>query len=236
MADRTERPNLEHDEISADLPWYITGALDETRKREIEAYLASSPAAREELATERRLRDGLLARDDFEGADDQTWERLKEAIAAETPTPAPSRVPDQRDATAAQGGSILPDLSWLLDWLDRWRFPVAGTAIGAAALVIGLSLPTQDAGIIPAGDPAPYQTLTTPDEIKGPSLRVKAAADADPKVILALFAELGLTVADAPSPGGVYLLTTAEDADLGAAASILSNAPEIAFVVVRTGR
>ncbi|MEM8699894.1 MAG: hypothetical protein AAGF44_12025, partial [Pseudomonadota bacterium] len=122
------------------------------------------------------------------------------------------------------------------DWLDRWRLPVAGTAIGAAALVIGLSLPPQDAGIVPAGDPAPYQTLTTPDEIEGPSLRVKAAADADPKVILALFAELGLTVAGTPSPGGVYLLTTAEDADLGAAASILSNAPEIAFVVVRTGR
>ncbi|MEL6479078.1 MAG: zf-HC2 domain-containing protein [Pseudomonadota bacterium] len=213
------------DEVRADLPWYVTGALDDARRREIDAHLAASPSLREELAEERRLRESLLARDDFESADEQIWQQLKTVVetpAAPTWPAAPARA---------------PLLERIMEALDTWRLPLAGGGLAFAAIALAMVLAPQLIGL---GDgqnqAAPYTTLTTPEEVSGPTLRVKAVDGTEEGALLALFSDLGLEVIGDPSPTGLYLLQPRTEADLGDAAAILSDTPEIAFVVLRTGR
>lgn len=80
-------------ELDQLLPWYVNGTLGDDERARVEAYLAASAGAREEVELLRRLRDHVKASQPSQSPGELGLKRLQREIASE------------RKAAAAQGGS-----------------------------------------------------------------------------------------------------------------------------------
>lgn len=88
------------------LPWYVSGALDETEQSRIEAHLAECAECRAELALERRLSTEIVA---LPTEAEPAWEAMQRRIAA----PAPRRTkPARRNPARQAAKAALPWIGW----------------------------------------------------------------------------------------------------------------------------
>lgn len=203
MAMTNAKPD-EGDRMELLLPWYASGTLNAAEAREVEAWLAAHPEARERVALIREemdesvaaneslglpgtgARDRLMAAIAAEAAPqggvsaDGFWQRMRDAFGVLVPA---GFSPAFTIAGAAAGVVILVQAAAL-------ALLLSGTEIGGVHLASG-----KDGGIAP-----------------GTFVMVRFADDAKAGDIAALLRPMGASIVDGPKPGAVFKVRVGSEA------------------------
>ena len=161
-------------ELDQLLPWYVNGTLGDDERARVEAYLAASAGAREEVELLRRLRDHVKASQPSQSPGELGLKRLQREIAAE-----------RRTAQAAPPAPASP--GW-------WR-PAAISAALVIAIQGALLFQLQpDSGVGTATGDGPGGTV----------IEVTFAADATESEIRTALQAIDGRLVDGPGALGVY--------------------------------
>ena len=213
-----EMKTISRDEAWDLIPWYVNGTLDAREAAAVEAFLAEDPSFRAEVASERRMAEGVAALDSMDVEMERSLSAMRRRIEAEAASP--------KAPASSEAGAVRRALAGLAKLDLRLVFPVgAVTAAVAVLLVILQPAPLPD---------AEFRTLTDPTAVSEvPQLRIKVSGNATETALRRLFLEHELRVVDGPSPTGVYTLETAPGADAQMIAAALLASPEVDFAAVR---
>lgn len=180
--------SIAHEEAIELLPWLVNGAMEESEQREVQAHTRTCVICRREL-------DAL--------------EQLQ-AIVARQAHPDPVPAPDMRAINARIDAAVERQQRWgglsarLREMCSSpWRLAFA--AQSALVVVLAAAL------IWPEAPEPEFTTLTQPQALPdGPYVRAVFSPDLRVKQLAGLLGETGLSIADGPSPRGVYTLKAAE--------------------------
>src|SRR5258705_10827702 len=77
----------EHQDISALLPWYVNGSIDERDRQRLDAHLALCAGCRDELAREQWIYQGMTAETAVEYMPPPSLKRLQARLDGGPPAP-----------------------------------------------------------------------------------------------------------------------------------------------------
>lgn len=176
------------DDVTELLPWYVNGTLTAEEKQAVEALLAESQQAREELEWLRQLHATAQASRD-ERPSELGWQRLKRDIRR-----------DQAGRAVDSGPQEAP-ARW-----GRWgpRLAVAASLI----LVVQLGIFYQQAH---EGEPIEPLSGGVPAVADGWLVQVEFDLKTDWQSIVNTLDELGASIVMGPSPAGLVRLRIAPD-------------------------
>jgi hypothetical protein len=198
-------------EVVASLPWLANETLSDAERSRVEGHLAECEACRREAERCRLERAALRA----------------EGLAAPSPHPAQlerlmARIERSESAPGEADGGRRPSL------LRRTPRPVRWALAAQLVALAGLGfLATRPTAIAPA--PA-FRTLSDPAARAGGDLRVVFDPAATEAEIRALLLSAGASIADGPSPAGIYTLALApagEGPSLAAVLELLRADPRV---------
>jgi anti-sigma factor RsiW len=205
---RSALPADPHRECWDLLPWFITGRLDPAQRASVESHLEGCKDCREELSSQRDLRDALAREDtvayspaaSFEGL----WSRIEEL---ERELPPVDTTQTQTDTRAVSSRSR----PWRPSSVSRWL--VAAVVVQA----IGLAWV---AGVLVSDRTTtdwPFQTVTSPvtGDASMPRYRVVFARDITLEGVQQVLDEHGLAIVRGSAASDVFTLAApAERAEL----------------------
>lgn len=174
---------------------------------------------------QRRLAEAVAEQDPDDAIEARGWEQMQARILQpEQPAEPVIAPPEQRRKKLRW-----PKLSGLTDAISMPGFAApAMLSLGVAIFAAGyfVSQPGETVFETMTSDGAPSSTV----------IRIQVAEGTSEQALRVLLVGQQLRIVDGPTETGVYTLAPAEDADLAALSASLSSAPEIAVVLVRTGR
>ncbi len=194
MTDTMEK-FTEREEIEMLLPWYESGTLETADVERVERYLESHPEMRSQLALIGDERFETTIANEMLGAPSPgALDKLRAAIAAETPAPSP---------LVTAGQSIWQEIARIFTSPTPRAVQFAGIA---AALVLMLQ-----AGVIgslwqqPSASPPPggYATASG-EEGRGFAVIVRFAPTATASAIAEALTPLNGQIVSGPKPGGLF--------------------------------
>jgi Putative zinc-finger len=185
---------LEHQDVSALIPWYINGSVDELGRQRVDAHLLLCVSCRDDLARDRRLYQVMTA----------------EAAVEYMPATSLKRLQARLDAIdGATGTHVRADVA-ATDEPRRRSMPWQGLiAASVAVMAVALSLLATDRWLqfrAHAAQPN-YYTVTTPathapDEV----IRAVFAPTITLVELQAILDEAQLRIISGPTEAGVYSL------------------------------
>lgn len=197
-----------HEEISALLPWYVTGRLDDDERARVEAHLKTCPQCQSDVAAECKLQAVVadLSVNGIEDADDG-WTRLQSQVKAR-----PQRLVTRRLVQQWRGSA---------PWL-RWA-----AAAQLAALVVGgggaLWWQVRQA---PKAEPAVYHALGSAPETPAGNVVVVFRPDITERDLRQTLRDSHARLVDGPTAADAYILHVAPK-DRDATLATLRNRPAI---------
>lgn len=210
---------MTREEFEELLPWYATGTLDPEETRSVEAHLASSPDARQELARFQVLHAVVQ---DTSGEPEWNPGLVNDAL---------QRI-DVYERERAGGAATAR--GGLAAWLRRTFVPTweATPSLARAALVAQLALLLAvGAALLVPGERGGYQTVGGSQASDHARLSVGFAAQATEPQLRALLRELDATLVGGPSALGLYTVELEaepdDDAAIEAALARLRETPHV---------
>ena len=206
----------QHPEISALIPWYVNGTLDEREVQRVEAHLARCAMCREDLAQERYVYRGMNSAPFVEHIPAASLKRLQAQLdGAEAAPPAVS---------AANGRPAAEPARRALPW-QGWM--AASVAVMAVAL-----------GLVAADRWLPYRARVQPDyytvtaPIPRPPNEVIRAVFS-PHITLvdmqAILDEAQLRIVSGPTEAGVYSLAADSHRPVNESLALLRAHTQVRF-------
>jgi len=206
----------QHPEISALIPWYVNGTLDEREAQRVEAHLALCAMCREDLAQERYVYRGMNSAPFVEHIPAASLKRLQAQLdGAEAAPPAVS---------AANGRPAAEPARRALPW-QGWM--AASVALMAVAL-----------GLVAADRWLPYRARVQPDyytvtaPIPRPPNEVIRAVFS-PHITLvemqAILDEAQLRIVSGPTEAGVYSLAADSHRPVNESLALLRGHAQVRF-------
>jgi len=182
-----------HGEVRDLLPWFLTGTLDETESRLVDAHLQTCAACRGELEWERQLREANNV--ELPGRD---VDRAFAALRARLPAHARA-TPSWRERLQAWRESVLPR-----PWLG-WAL-VAQTAAISVLLVVLASTRAQT-----ADESHTYRALSRPVSTEPARLVVAFAPHTEVAELRRVLLASGARIVDGPTAADAYILAVAPE-------------------------
>lgn len=202
-----------HPEQFADwLPWYVNGTLNAKDRAAMDAYLATSPLARDEVQYYERMTLTMQRRADTIPADiglAQALQRIKVSPKAEAAPPATRR--------AEPNAPNADEPSWFQRLLGGgWMKPALGCAMAVMVAQGVLLVQQRDEAIVYRGNPAGTATKTTGTKAEAAYLRVVFKPNATEGELRLLLASTNAWIAGGPGQSGEYYLSFTRDQVQGA--------------------
>lgn len=182
----------EADEIAALLPWYVTGKISSAERAKVDAYMASHPEARKQLAVAREEADIIFAADADLEVPHYALDKLKASLAANPSVRLASAKATIMDRVAAYFGGFGSAFS------PRHLAYASMTA----ALLLGVLT-----GILagPLTSSPQFTVASKTDTVtQGTFALVGLQAAAPAATLSAFLAENNFTIVDGPRTGGIY--------------------------------
>ncbi len=170
-------------ELDLLLPWYVNGSLKDEEREAVEAYLAQSAEARDEVALLTALRQQVKDEKIENSPGELGLQRLKRDINRS----------DEQGRAPAETGKVISIASW-------WR-PLAVAA--CLAVVI-------QAGVLVNLAGGPDGEVTIAEFAAAPDLQVTFAPTATEQEIREVLQSAGTVIVDGPSALGIYGLRLAD--------------------------
>lgn len=199
MGNETEMLS-EADEFAALLPWYVTGKLSSAERAKVDAYMASHPEARRQLAVAREEADLIFGADADLEVPHYALDKLKASLASN---------PSVRIASAK--ASLFDKISSAFGGFGSAFSPrQLAFASMTAALLMGVL-----AGILagPLTRSQQFEVATGPSAVTGGTYAlVSLAPSASAAALSAFLAENKFAIVDGPSSSGVYRVRVSHEA------------------------
>jgi anti-sigma-K factor RskA len=199
--------------ISALLPWYVNGSIDESERRRIDSHLSECALCRDDLAQERRVYQGMTA----------------ETNIAYMPAASLKRLQARLDGTAGTDTQQTPTAAKPSARRMPWQ---AVMAASIAVIAVALSLLAADRWVQFRGRAAPadYYTVTTPaPHASGEVIRAVFSPAITLVELQAILDEAQLRIVAGPSEAGVYSLAPNSQRPAGSALALLRAHPQVRF-------
>jgi hypothetical protein len=212
MTTQKEAQMSHPEQFSERLPWYVNGTLNAKDRAAMDAYLAKSPLARDEVQYYERMAAMMQRRAENIPADiglAQTLQRIKASPKAEAAPPAARRAkPNAPDAT---------EPSWFQRLLGGgWMKPALGCAMAVIVVQGVLLVQQRDEAIVYRGKASITDTKTTGTKNEATYLRVVFKPSATEGELRLLLASLNAWIAGGPGQAGEYYLRFTPDQVQGA--------------------
>ncbi len=214
------------------LPWYVNGTLNAKDRATLDAYLAQSSLARDEVQYYERMVSAMKRRAENIPADiglSQTLQRIKVSPKAEATPPAARRSAADSD-----------EQNWFQRFLQRllgggWMKPALGCAAAVIVAQGVLLVQQRDEAIIYRGKPAITDNKTTGAKTEAAFLRVVFKPNATEGELRLLLASTNAWIAGGPGQSGEYYLRFTPDQVQGAmdqlkASGLVSEAAPVNLV------
>ena len=199
----------EGDEIAALLPWYVTGRISEEDRAKVEAYMATHPQARAQLAVAREEADIIFSADAGLEVPHYAIDKLRASLAA-----------DPSVRIAAARSSIMDRLGEFFGGFTSALSPrQLAFASMSAMLMIGVL-----AGMLASNfTSSPQYTVASNNAAvtKGTYALVVLQPAVPVATVSAFLAENGYAIVDGPRAGGVYRVRIADGVLANAAAETI---------------
>lgn len=197
------------DDLRELLPWYVNGTLPEAEVARIEAFAQANADFRAEIALEQKLAEKVAKADPFDAPAARNWETLRAQVEADAQARAPAR------------------RGWLGGLQGRgWVVPATAFA-ACCVLVIGIQF---NRG---SND---FSTLTSGSDSDVPIIKFTPVEGISATELEVILAELGATLSEGPSEGGVYTATLSDEAQMQAVVDELMARDEIVFAAPEQGQ
>lgn len=191
------------------LPWYVNGTLNAKDRAEMDAYLAKSPLARDEVQYYERMTAMMQRRAENIPADiglAQTLQRIKVSPKAEAAPPATRRAEPDTDEPG---------------WFQRllgggWMKPALGCAAAVIIAQSVLLIQQRDEAIVYRGKASITDAKTTGAKAEAVYLRVVFKPNATEGELRLLLASTNAWIAGGPGQAGEYYLRFTPDQIQGA--------------------
>lgn len=189
--DRSSEEMLDHEAISALIPWYVNGTIDELDRQRVDVHVRACAVCRDDLSLERRIHQSMAAEVGVEYMPAASLKRLQAKLdgleAEAVPSDAPVGVrPAHRS----------------VPWQGLMAASIAVLALAVSLLAADRWLQYRARALQPA-----YYTVTTP-AARAPDEVIRAVFS--PTITLAelqgILDESGLRIISGPTPAGVYSL------------------------------
>jgi hypothetical protein len=194
------------------LPWYVNGTLNAKDRAAMDAYLAKSPLARNEVQYYERMAATMQRRAENIPADiglAQTLQRIKVSPKAEAASPAARRVkPNAPD---------IDEPNWFQRLLGGgWMKPALGCAMAVIVAQGVLLVQQREDAIIYRGKGLAVDGKTTGSKVEATYLRVVFKTNATEGELRLLLASTNAWIAGGPGQSGEYYLRFTPDQVQGA--------------------
>jgi hypothetical protein len=194
------------------LPWYVNGTLNAKDRAAMDAYLAKSPLARDEVQYYERLAATMKRRAENIPADiglAQTLQRIKVSPKAEAAPPTARRAKPNAPDTDEQ------------NWFQRllsggWMKPALGCAAAVIVAQGVLLVQQRDEAIVYRGKPSITDVKTSGVKAEAAYLRVVFKPNATEGELRLLLASTNAWIAGGPGQSGEYYLRFTPDQIQGA--------------------
>jgi hypothetical protein len=191
------------------LPWYVNGTLNAKDRAAMDAYLATSPLARDEVQYYERMTATMQRRAENIPADiglAQTLQRIKVSPKAQTAPPAAQHVQSDTD-----------EQNWFQRLLGGgWMKPALGCAMAVIVAQGVLLVQQRDEAIVYRGKPSTTDVKTTGIKAEAAYLRVIFKPNATEGELRLLLASTNAWIAGGPGQSGEYYLRFTPDQVQGA--------------------
>lgn len=175
----------QHRQTQSNLPWYVTGQLNERERGQVEEHLATCACCREELESERELAESVAS---LPLSTDAGWAELRRRMNS---SPRQNRLASQPIRTS-RTFQRMGRIGWLL----------VAQAVAVAAFVYTL---------VPSGEPAPYRTLSAPAASEAANAIIIFRPGVSEAELRQTLTENGARIVDGPTASGAFALRVPED-------------------------
>jgi hypothetical protein len=214
----------EHQDISALLPWYLNGSIDERDRQRLDTHLALCAGCREELAREQRIYEGMTAETAVEYMPAASLKRLQarlDGAAAASPDPRSDVGTHELAAGQKRGGRSLA-------WPGLMAASVAVMAVALSLLAADRWMQFRARAAVPD-----YYTVTT--SVPRPQGEVIRAVFSPTITLVELQAILDaaqLRIISGPTEAGVYSLAAKSGRPVSASLASLRRDEKVRFAEV----
>jgi anti-sigma factor RsiW len=209
----------EHQDISALLPWYLNGSIDERDRQRLDAHLALCAGCRDELAREQRIYEGITAETAVEYMPAASLKRLQarlDGVAAASPDP---RADMGTHEFAAGQKAAWPGLM----------------AASVAVMAVALSLLAADRWMqfrAHAAVPDYYTVTTSVPRPQGEVIRAVFSPTITLVQLQAVLDEAQLRIISGPTEAGVYSLAAKSGRPVSASLASLRRDEKVRFAEI----
>jgi len=214
----------EHQDISALLPWYVNGSIDEPDRQRLDAHLALCAGCREELAQEQRIYEGMTAETAVEYMPAASLKRLQarlDGVAPASPDPRADVGTDEFAAGQKAGGRLGA-------WPGLMAASVAVMAVALSLLAADRWMQFRAHAAVPD-----YYTVTTPTpRPQGEVIRAVFSPTITLVELQAVLDEAQLRIISGPTEAGVYSLAANSGRPVGASLASLRRDEKVRFAEI----
>ena len=213
----------EHQDISALLPWYVNGSLDERERQRVDAHLIECAGCREDWAQEQRVYEGMTAETAVEYMPAASLKRLQarlDGLVAASPNPQS----DVRQEPTAQEKPV----GRLLAWPGLMAASVAVMAVALSLLAADRWMQFRARAVVPD-----YHTVTT--STPRPAGEVIRAVFSPTITLVELQAILDaaqLRIISGPTEAGVYSLAAISGQPVSVSLASLRRDEKVRFAEI----
>jgi anti-sigma factor RsiW len=214
----------EHQDISALLPWYLNGSIDERDRQRLDAHLALCAGCREELAQEQRIYLGMTAEAAVEYMPAASLKRLQarlDGVAAASPDP---RSDVETHELAAGQKPVGRPLAW-----------PGLMAASVAVMAVALSLLAADRWMqfrARAAVPDYYTVTTSIPRPQGEVIRAVFSPSITLVELQAILDAAQLRIISGPTEAGVYSLAANSGRPVSASLASLRRDEKVRFAEI----
>jgi len=214
----------EHQDISALLPWYVNGSIDERDRQRLDAHLALCAGCRDELARERWIYEGMTAETAVEYMPAASLKRLQarlDGVAAASPDPRADVRTHELAAGQKPGGGPLA-------WPGLMAASVAVMAVALSLLAADRWMQFRAHAAVPD-----YHTVTTSTpRPQGEVIRAVFSPTITLVELQAVLDEAQLRIISGPTEAGVYSLAANSGRPVSASLASLRRDEKVRFAEI----
>ncbi len=214
----------EHQDISALLPWYVNGSIDERDRQRLDAHLALCADCRDELAREQWIYEGMTAETAVEYMPAASLKRLQarlDGVAAASPDPRADVRTHELAAAQKPGGGPLA-------WPGLMAASVAVMAVALSLLAADRWMQFRAHAAVPD-----YHTVTTSTpRPQGEVIRAVFSPTITLVELQAVLDEAQLRIVSGPTEAGVYSLAANSGRPVSASLASLRRDEKVRFAEI----
>ena len=214
----------EHQDISALLPWYVNGSLDESERQRVDAHLIQCAGCRDDLAQEQRVYEGMTAETAVEYMPAASLKRLQarlDGLVAASPDP---QSDVRTHEPAAPGKPAGRPLAW-----------PGLMAASVAVMAVALSLLAADRWVqfrARAAVPDYYTVTTSAPRPAGEVIRAVFSPTITLVELQAILDAAQLRIISGPTEAGVYSLAAKSGRPVSASLASLRRDEKVRFAEI----